>query len=702
MKKLLQLKTMILLCALVAGGSAWADNTVTWTVSGVTTSASGGKDVNTALTATISPNGATGTWTAVASSSYAGTSKGAQFGSGSYTFAGTITLSGTSIPSTATIKSIGITLSSSGTAYKISASVGGEAFGSQVSVNQKDSKEYTFSGEKIGNNIVLTFSNGGKKNVIITAISVTYANLTASDFAISTSSPLAIEMPTNTTGTIEYSTSSTGTITWESSDETVATVVDNNDGTATVTAHTTGSATISATQAADATYASSTTKEITVNVTDARTETTTAISTSGITNTDLKNGTTAGLFVATVTADSSPVEGASVSWTSSNPTIATIDASGNVTLVKAGTTTITASYAGNATYAASLAQYELTVVDTRQELEITAAFNYTFFGLTPSGSAVYAQPDVASTSVTYKGVNFNAISNDGTKVRYDADHMRLYNKNTLTITAPSGYAITNITLVSTGGDWSNGMSSNVGTYNDTRDANNKTYWTGLSNSVSFTPAGTHRIASTIVTLAETATITLASACTDGSKYYGTYSNSSAFVVPTDLTVSEINVEKGELVVFDYSTGDIVPANTGVMISSTTSGDHTVALTTEAGSSVLDEDNMLKASSVAMTQSDTKFYRLTMHNGTDIGFWWGAADGAAFDIAANKAYLAVPTSALAAARQGFSLFGEDEVNGIDNPQLSTLNSQPIYSLSGQRVEKAKKGLYIVNGKKCVIR
>ena len=249
MKQKLLLKSMLLLFALIAGStSVWADNTVTWTINGVTTNASGGTDVNTTLkTTSVSPNTEKGVWTAVASKSYAGSNKGAQLGSGSYTFAGTVSLSGTNIPSTATIKSISITLSSSGTAYKINATVGGAAFGSQVSVNQNDSKTYTFTGEKVGNVIVLTFSNGGKKNVIITAISVTYVNLIASDFAITTSSPLAIEMPAATTGTIDYTTSSTGTITWESSDETVATVVDNGDGTATVTAHTAGSATISAT-----------------------------------------------------------------------------------------------------------------------------------------------------------------------------------------------------------------------------------------------------------------------------------------------------------------------------------------------------------------------------------------------------------------------------------------------------------------------
>ena len=122
------------------------------------------------------------------------------------------------------------------------------------------------------------------------------------------------------------------------------------------------------------------------------------------------------------------------------------------------------------------------------------------------------------------------------------------------------------------------------------------------------------------------------------------SNGNAFVVPEGLTVSEISVIDNELLVEDYATGDVVPANTGVLMSATTAGDKTITLSAEAGTSVLGEDNMLKPSGDAgitaanMTVADTKFYRLTMHNGTTIGFWWGAADGAAFDLAANKAYL----------------------------------------------------------------
>ena len=72
------------------------------------------------------------------------------------------------------------------------------------------------------------------------------------------------------------------------------------------------------------------------------------IDASGITNTDIASGTAAGSLSAVVKNSSSvAIDGASVTWSSSNTNIATIDAStGIVTLVKKGSTTITASYSG--------------------------------------------------------------------------------------------------------------------------------------------------------------------------------------------------------------------------------------------------------------------------------------------------------------------------------------------------------------------
>jgi len=204
-----------------------------------------------------------------------------------------------------------------------------------------------------------------------------------------------------------------------------------------------------------------------------------------------------------------------------------------------------------------------------------------------------------------------------------------------------------------------------------------------------------------IILTKTNTITLAEACTDGSKYYGTYSLGKAFVVPEGLTVSTVGLDnEGKLKVTEYSTGDVVKANTGVLVSATTAGAKTVTVSAETGSE--NDGNLLKASgdagitAVNMAEDDTKFYRLTMHNGTDIGFWWGAAEGAAFSLAANKAYLAVPS---AVSVKGFSLFSDDET-GITEVAEKTEGTEKVFDLSGRRVVKPTKGLYIVNGKKYI--
>lgn len=201
-------------------------------------------------------------------------------------------------------------------------------------------------------------------------------------------------------------------------------------------------------------------------------------------------------------------------------------------------------------------------------------------------------------------------------------------------------------------------------------------------------------------------VTLNPACTDGSKVYGTYSTTSAFVVPDDLTVSEIELDaEGKLIIQDYAAGAVVPANTGVLVSAAEGGDYVVNMTSEVGTSVLGAANCLRptgsgiiADDMAALDANSKFYRLTMHNGTDIGFWWGAADGAAFDVAPNKAYLALP--ATAAVRSGYSW--TDETTGIGAALSEIENDGAVYDLQGRRVSKPASGLYIKNGKKVVVK
>ena len=103
------------------------------------------------------------------------------------------------------------------------------------------------------------------------------------------------------------------------------------------------------------------------------------IDASNITNTDIANGTSAGSFSAVVkNSSSATIDGATVTWSSSKPAVATIDAStGAVTLVKKGTTIITANYAGvDGTYQSSENTYELVVTNSNAN-DGTAAHPFT-------------------------------------------------------------------------------------------------------------------------------------------------------------------------------------------------------------------------------------------------------------------------------------------------------------------------------------
>ena len=205
-------------------------------------------------------------------------------------------------------------------------------------------------------------------------------------------------------------------------------------------------------------------------------------------------------------------------------------------------------------------------------------------------------------------------------------------------------------------------------------------------------------------------VTIADACTDGAKYYATYSSPFGFIIPEGLIVEEVGISKGKLDVQAYGAGARVPANTGVLISSSTAGSKTLTLA-GGGTSVKGEDNRLRATGTGIDADGMstaapgcKYYRQTMHNPAaenKIGFWWGAPDGAAFDVVANKAYLAVPDGATA--RSGFNLFGDDDTTGIEELKNSkTEELKSYYNLNGQRIANPSKGLYIVNGKKVIIK
>ena len=149
--------------------------------------------------------------------------------------------------------------------------------------------------------------------------------------------------------------------------------------------------------------------------------TTTTISVPGGFNNDLHNGTNAGTLTASVTVGGSPISGATVTWSSSNPGVATVgESTGVVTLVAVGTTNITASYAGvEDVYRPSEDTYELTVINSNAPGTVNNPYTVAqAIANTPSSGNVYIQGVVSSfqnTSIVGDGSNYRYyISDDGT------------------------------------------------------------------------------------------------------------------------------------------------------------------------------------------------------------------------------------------------------------------------------------------------
>ena len=187
--------------------------------------------------------------------------------------------------------------------------------------------------------------------------------------------------------------------------------------------------------------------------------------------------------------------------------------------------------------------------------------------------------------------------------------------------------------------------------------------------------------------------------TDGTANYATFS-SDRDVEFVDATVYAVNVENGVLQLNEV-TSKQVPAGNGVLLKS----EKETAPYFYIDEAATIDNNLLKPASLMpasqeMSGSD-KFYKLAYDNyeaKTGLGFYWGAENGGVFTVKAGTAYLAVPVPN-AASVKGFLLDGTPTaIEGVEAEN----NTDVIYNLSGQRVQKAQRGLYIVNGKKLMVK
>ena len=183
--------------------------------------------------------------------------------------------------------------------------------------------------------------------------------------------------------------------------------------------------------------------------------------------------------------------GLAVTYSSSNTSVATVNSStGAVTINAVGTTTITASFAGNDDYYANSASYTLTVKQQGGGEPVTVEYEATFnfpeenYGMTAlSGNTQDYNPN--PTKITSDGVSLTMVGNNSS--RYWSSEgtyeLRVYKACTMTISALENGKITKIVFAGStiSGILNNGKSLSYGT------------WTGKGSSVVFTFNANQRI-----------------------------------------------------------------------------------------------------------------------------------------------------------------------------------------------------------------
>ena len=230
--------------------------------------------------------------------------------------------------------------------------------------------------------------------------------------------------------------------------------------------------------------------------------------------------------------------------------------------------------------------------------------------------------------------------------------------------------------------------------------------------------------------------------------YGTYYTDKSFVMPEGVDgaiVSDINDDGQLQISWKYPAGAIVPANTGLLVYASQKGSYPYyeaessekdgsngssdlsgnaangigqANNEVAGASAVQATNYLRGTTeetqVPEDASLYRFYQLTyglVENVRTIGFFYASEDGGTFINGANKAYLAIPRT-MNSVSSLFSLSHDIETTSIDQPLAGIMHSPAprtctIYTISGQRLtakdlSRLPKGMYIINGKKVMVK
>ncbi len=181
------------------------------------------------------------------------------------------------------------------------------------------------------------------------------------------------------------------------------------------------------------------------------------------------------------------------------------------------------------------------------------------------------------------------------------------------------------------------------------------------------------------------------------KNYATYYLPFAAKAPEGVTAYAGTINNGNVQLTEYANG-VIPANKGVVLVSDTKTTATFTLADASG--VTEQKNDLTGVLTDTELSSVESFdqvRIFSKKDNVAGFY--KPNSGITSLAANKAYIMAPTNNEALVLN----FAGGEVTGINQATINATEANaPIYDLTGRRVAKAVKGIYVKNGKKFIVK
>lgn len=404
-------------------------------------------------------------------------------------------------------------------------------------------------------------------------------------------------------------------------------------------------------------------------------------------------------------------EGVTPAYTSSKEEVATVDAAtGEVKIVGVGTTTITVTSPETGIYEETTASYVLNVKAPIYKVEFDFTTNNWGLPTTDYNKGEASYTNGAGYTITF------GKSNDGHKIikDNDTDYYLIFGKEGATLSLPAfPFAVSKIKVFGreraskytkqnffVGGEAVStetigAEKENIYEIAEAFQAAGNIYTLKVTS-----PNRTQITKIVVYAKDETVAGAINIATEEG---YGTFYTDKNYVLPQGLTAFGYTSIDGNNTLtksVEYVAGDIVPANTAVVVKGA-KGSYNYYNTEETATKTI-EKNLLKG-----VTTDTRFeatsgvkrYILTRADDGILAFY--RTNSGTINVKANRAYLEVPTAMAVAS---FSL--EGTATGINNV-VTTAAKQGIYTISGVRLnatttKELPAGIYIVDGKKVIVK